>query len=91
LRFLIICLSVVPLHVPHVRGGHGAEPKDWLTSSLSPLAGCGTLGFLVSCEPSTLILLAIVEDIDVAYRVEVLYYLRLLLRVLSVGRSEISV
>jgi hypothetical protein len=74
-----------------MRGGHGAEPKDWLTSSLSPLAGCGTLGFLVSCEPSTLILLAIVEDIDVAYRVEVLHYLRLLLRVLSVGRSEVSV
>jgi len=82
---------VVPLRVPHVRGGHGAEPKDWLTSSLSRLTGCGALGFLVSCEPSTLILLAIVEDIDVAYRVEVLHYLRLLLRVLSIGLSEVSI
>ena len=82
---------MVPLRVPHVRGGHGAEPKDWLTSSLSPLTGCGALGFLVSCEPSTLILLAIVEDIDVAYRVEVLHYLRLLLRVLSIGLSEVSI
>jgi hypothetical protein len=73
---------VVSLGVSHVRGGHGAESKDWLTS-LSSLTGCGTLGFLLfTCEHSTLILLAIVKDIDVAYRVEVLHYLRLLLRVL---------
>ena len=81
---------MVSLHVPHVRGGrHGAESKYRLTA-LSSLTGSGALGFLFSCEPTSLILLlAIVKDIDVADRVEVLHYLRM--RLLRGALSEISV